>query len=107
MIARERLHRPSDAALQAAPVAVDRRRTTNDPGDPVVAGNGRAGTRPSSEAVYALGGGAVLLTLALLLYALATWLGTGLTVYGEQVIGLFLLGALGTGVAREFAFNTR
>ena len=107
MIAREQLHRPSDAALQAAPIAVDRRRTTNDPGDPVVAGNGRAGTRLSSEAVYALGGGAVLLVLALLLYALATRLGTGLVANGEQFIGLFLLGALGTGVAREFAFNTR
>ncbi len=105
MIAREQLHRPSDAALQAAPIAVDRRRTTNDPGDPVEAGNGRVGTRPSSEAAYALGGGAVLLVLALLLYALATWLGTGMALYGEQLIGLFLLGALGTGVAREFAFS--
>ena len=68
--------------------------------------NGRAGARASSEAVYALGGG-VLVALALLLYALATWLGTGLPVYGEQFIGLFLAGVLGTGVAREFAFNTR
>ncbi len=71
MISREQLHRPSDGSPEAAPIAVDRRRTTNDPGDPVEAGNARAGTRLSSEAVYALGGGAVLLVLALLLHALA------------------------------------
>ncbi len=52
-----------------------------------------------------MGGGAALLVIALLLYALAAWLGTGLTVYGEQVVGPLLAGALGTGVAREFAFS--
>jgi hypothetical protein len=107
MIAHEQLHRPSEASPQGAPIAVDQRRTVNDPGNPAEAANDRTGNRAASEFMYALGGGAVLLALALLLYALATWLGTGLAVYGEQFIGLFLAGALGTGVARQFAFNPR
>ena len=108
MIAREQLHRPSEASPQGAPIAVDRRRTVNDPGDPADSGNGGVGNRSSSEVAYALGGGAVLLVLAVLLYALATRLGLGgLTVYGEQFVGLALAGALGTFIGREFAFKPR
>ena len=108
MIAREQLHRPSDASPQAAPIAIDRRRTINDPGDPVATGDGRAGARASSEVVYALGGGAALLALALLLYAVAARLGLeGLAVQGTQFAGVFLAGALGTCVTRHLAFNPR
>ena len=108
MIAREQLHCPSNVPPQAAPIAVDRRRTVNDPGDPAESGNGGAGNRSASEFVHALGGGAVLLILALLLYALATRSGLGgLTVYGEQFVGLALAGALGTFIGREFAFKPR
>ena len=108
MIAREQLHRPSEASPQGAPSAVDRRRTVSDPGDPAESGNGGAGNRSASEFVYALGGGAVLLILTLLLYALATRSGLGgLTVYGEQFVGLALAGALGTFIGSEFAFTPR
>ena len=108
MIAGEKLHRPSDAVVQDVAVVVDRRRTVNDPGDPAGSGNGQAGNRFTSESVYALGGGAVLLILALLLYTLATRIGAGgLTVYGEQFVGLTLAGALGTFIGREFAFTPR
>ena len=108
MIAPEQLHRPSDVPPQAAPIAIDRRRTVNDSGDPVASGDGRDGTRASSEVVYALGGGAVLLALALLLYAVAARLGLeGLAVQGGQFAGVFLAGALGTCVTRHLAFNPR
>ncbi len=108
MIAPEQVHRPSDASPQAAPIAVDRRRTVNDPGDPAETGNGGARNRSSSELAYALGGGAILLAFSLLLYALATRFGLGgLTVYGEQFAGLFLAGTLGTFIAREFAVRPR
>jgi hypothetical protein len=43
--------------------------------------------------------------ITLLLYALEAWLGTGLAVCVEQSVGPLLAGGLGTGVAREFAFN--
>ena len=108
MIAHEQLHGPSDASPRAAPIAVDRRRTVNDPGDPAESGNGGGGNRSSSEIAYALAGGAVLLISALLLHALATRLGLGgLTVYGEQFAGLFVAGALGTFVGREFVVTPR
>ena len=108
MIAREQIHRPSDAPPEGAPIAADRRRTINDPGDPVASGDGRAEHRLSSEAVYALGGGIVLLALALLLYAVAARLGLdGLAVQGTQFAGAFLAGALGTCVTRHLAFNPR
>jgi hypothetical protein len=108
MKAREQLHRPSDASPEAAPIAVDRRRTTNDPGDPVGSRNGRAEASFSSEAVYALGGGTGLLALAVLMYAVAARLGLeGLAVQGTQFAGVFLAGALGTGVTRHLAFNPR
>ena len=107
MSVREQLHRPSDASPQLAPVVVDRRRTVNDAGDPADSGTGGIGNRSSSELAYTLGGGAVLLVLAFLLYALATRLGTGLTVSGEQFAGLFLAGVLGTFIARKFAVKPR
>ena len=108
MIAREQLHRPSEASPQGAPSAVDRRRTVNDPGNPAEAANDRAGNRSASEFMYALGGGAVLLALALLLYAVAARLGLeGLAVQGTQFAGVFLAGALGTCVTRHLAFNPR
>ena len=108
MVVREQIHLPSDAVPQAAPIAVDRRRTISDPGDPVAAGDGRTGTRAPSEVVYALAGGAVLLALALLLYAVAARLGLeGLAVQGTQFAGVFLAGALGTCVTRHLAFGPR
>ena len=121
MIAGEQLHRPSDALAQVAPVAVDRRRTVNDPGDPAASGNDEVGSRSLSEFALALGGGAALLVLAVLLYMVAGWFGVGTAdaapralnglsgamAHGEQFAGLFLAGALGTFIAREFAVKPR
>ena len=121
MIAREQLHRPSDAAPQAAPIAVDRRRTTNDPGDPADPGNGGVRSRLASESACALGGGMALLVLALLLYMVAGWFGVGAAdaapravaglagalAHGGGFAGLFLAGALGTVTGRAFALPPR
>ena len=104
MIAGERLHRPSDALPEGEAPVAGRAPAADSPRGREAGGSRSPLTR---EFACALGGGVALLVLALLLYALAAWLGTGLTVYGEQFVGLLLAGALGTGVAREFAFNTR
>lgn len=107
MIAGERLHRPREALPRDVAV-VDRRRTGNDLGDPDVSGAGSSRSPLTTELAWALGGGAVLLIIALLLHALATRLGLGgLTVYGEQFAGLFVAGALGTFVGREFVVTPR
>ncbi len=104
MIAGDQLHRPSDASAGGTPPIAGRAPTATDPRGLEASGSQSPLTW---EFTCALGGGVALLVLALLLYTLAAWLGTGLTVYGEQFVGLLLAGALGTGVAREFAFNTR
>ena len=121
MIAGEQLHRPSDVSPQITPLAVDRRRTVNDPGDPADPGNGGVRSRLASESACALGGGMALLVLALLLYMVAGWFGVGTAdaaprtmtglagalARGEQFAGLFLAGALGTFIGREFVVTPR
>ncbi|MDP8925013.1 MAG: hypothetical protein M3O34_19370 [Chloroflexota bacterium] len=117
MIAGDTLHHPSDA-LPADKPAVIGRGTGDESSDPEGSG---ARSRLTSELACALGGGLVLLALALLLYALATWLGlgtadataramtgpAGAAAHAEQFAGVFLAGALGTFVAREFAVRPR
>ena len=121
MIAREQLHRPSDVSSQRPSIAVDRRHRVSDPGDPADPGDGGGGSRLSSESRWALGGGAALLALAVLLYLVAGSLGVGTAdvapqpmiglsaamAHGEQLAGLFLAGALGTFIGREFVVKPR
>ncbi len=121
MIAGEKLHRPNDVPPRGTPIAVDRRRTGNDPGDLADPGNGGGRSRLASESAWALAGGAALLVLAVLLYLMAGLFGvgtadaapramTGLSgalAHREQFAGLFLAGALGMFIGREFVVKPR
>ena len=118
MIAGEKLHPLGDALPQESAPASETRSAANGPLDRADSGSQ---SRMMSELAYAVGGGAALLIVALLLYLVAAWLGAGtaetvsgagselgaVAAYGEQFAGLFLAGALGTFIAREFVVKPR
>ena len=112
MIAGEKLRHPSDALPMDQPAGIARPRTPE---------GGGPRSLVTTELACALVGGAVLLILAVLLYALGAWLGAGtdtatsgattglagVMAHAEPFAGLFLAGALGTFIAREFAVKPR
>ena len=117
MIVGDKLHRPSDALPRTELTAVAPSPSAHESPDLHHAG---ARSPVPREIAYAFGGGAVLTVLGLLLYALAAAIGmemagtssqaiSGLAAmaHGEQLAGLFLAGALGTFIAREFVVKPR